>query len=49
VWETETTRSTRRLAFDFVLRYKPIGEQPGAGAGGDRLVVGMYRWRSTFE
>jgi hypothetical protein len=47
VWEIETTGVNRRVAFDFVLRYRTIGDKPGAG--GHRLVVGMYRWRSTFE
>jgi hypothetical protein len=48
VWEIETQGSMiNRLAIDFVLRSKRAGEKPGAG--GDRLLVGMYRWRSTFE
>jgi hypothetical protein len=49
VWELQTTGSPGgcRLAIDFILHYKPSGET--AAAGGDRVVVGMYRWRSTYE
>jgi hypothetical protein len=48
VWELVWANGVvNRLAMDFVLRYKAIGEKPGTG--GDRVVVGMYRWRSTYE
>jgi len=49
VWELVKAGDglVKRLAMDFVLRYKTKGQKPDAG--GDQVVVGMYRWRSTFQ
>jgi hypothetical protein len=47
IWELETRGPVHRLAIDFVLSYKASAGK--GGAGGERLLVGMYRWRSTFD
>jgi hypothetical protein len=43
IWEFDADRR----AFDFILRKKT--DKPSAGAGSLYDLVGMYRWRSTFE
>ncbi len=48
VWELgDPGRARDRVAIDFILRYQAKDEK--TGAVGDRVIVGMYRWHSSFE